>query len=46
MLVSRTITMPIEYFNAIDKKIKKGEYEGISQFIQEAIKEKLEINSE
>lgn len=41
MKISRSITLELEDLIKIDNKIKKGEFESVSEFIQQAVKNEL-----
>jgi Arc/MetJ-type ribon-helix-helix transcriptional regulator len=43
--IARTVTLDLEDLVIIDEKIKNGEFESVSEFIQKAIKTKLEGNN-
>lgn len=41
MKIARTVTLDFEDLVCIDERIKNGEFEGVSDFVQHAVKNEL-----
>lgn len=41
MKIARTVTLDLEDLVSIDKKVKIGEFESVSEFVQKAVKKEL-----
>ncbi|BDZ67933.1 ribbon-helix-helix domain-containing protein [Methanobacterium ferruginis] len=46
MKIAKTVTLDLEVLVEIDDKVKNGEFESVSEFVQKAVKNELEGNND